>query len=126
MAGVRMNIGLATLPRDRFGYLSLINPAGPGQFLTCPLEVEGETRLYLNVRVPSGASLRISLTDEDGLTELPGFGLEDGLQSLASGLDTAVEWPAGRFLPRGAKFRIRGELEGEGTQVFALYLDSER
>ena len=34
-----MNIGLATLPRDRFGSPSLINPSGPGQFLTCPLEV---------------------------------------------------------------------------------------
>ena len=97
-----------------------------GQFLTCPLEVEGETRLYLNARVPSGTSLKIALTDEDGLTELPGYGREDGLQTLPSGLDTPVEWPAGRFLPRGAKFRIRGELEGEGAQVFALYLDTER
>ena len=119
-----MNIGLATLPRDRFGYLSLIDSSGPGQFLTCPLEVEGETRLYLNARVPSGASLRISLTDEDGLTELTGYGREDGLESLASGLEAPVEWPAGQFLPRGTKFRIRGELEGKGAQVFALYLDA--
>ena len=126
VAGVGMNIGLATLPRDRFGYLSLINPSGPGQFLTCPLEAGDETRLYLNAHVPSGASLRIALTDEDGLTELPGYGREDGLQSLPSGLDTPVEWPTGRFLPRGEKFRIRGELEGDGTQVFALYLDTER
>ena len=126
VGGVRMNIGLATLPRDRFGYLSLINPSGPGQFLTCPLEVQGETRLLLNAQVPSGASLKIALTDEDGLAELAGYGREDGLQSLPSGLDTPVEWPTGPFLPQGAKFRIRGELEGKGAQVFALYLDTER
>ncbi len=126
VGGVRMNIGLATLPRDRFGSLSLINPSGPGQFLTCPLEVGGQTRLSLNASIPSGASLKIALTDEDGLTELPGYGRKDGLQNLPSGLDTPVEWPAGRFLPRGAKFRIRGELEGEAAQVFALYLETER
>ena len=121
VAEVHSNIGLATWPRDRFGYLSLIDETTTGQFVSCPLEYEQDIKLYVNADIPSGSSLQVYLLDEYGLNVLPGYGAEEGGDVKESGLDAEVVWRNKPFLPSGQRFKIRCEIKGQ-TRVFALYL----
>jgi hypothetical protein len=121
-AGGHMNIGLAALPLDRFGCLRLIPGNAAGQFVTCPLEVEGAAEARVNAEVPPGGTLRIALVDEDGLDELPGYRMADNGPGVRSGLDEPARWTTGSELPRRRRFRIRGTLTGAETKVFALYV----
>jgi hypothetical protein len=121
-AGGHMNIGLATLPLDRFGSLRLIPGNSTGQFVTCPIEVDGAAEARVNAEVPAGGSLRFALTDEEGMTELPGYGTAQNGPGVRSGFEEAIRWSGGTELPRGRQFRIRGTLTGADTKVFAVYV----
>jgi hypothetical protein len=121
VGGNKANIGLATWPRDRFGYLSLIDEKTTGQFVSCPLEYEQGMKLYVNADIPSGSSLQVYLLDEHGLDVLPGYGAADGGQVKESGLDVEVVWEDKPSLPIGQRFKIRCEIKGQ-TRVYALYL----
>ncbi len=118
---VSSNIGLATLPRDRFGHLSLIEESTTGQFVSCPLSYEQDMKLYVNADIPAGSSLQVYLLDEHGLDVLQGYGAAEGGEVKESGLDVEVVWRKKAFLPTGQRFRIRCEIEGK-TRVFALYV----
>ena len=120
IAGVKGNIGLATWPRDRFGYLSVIDVTTTGQLVSRALEYQREMMLYVNADVPAGSSLQVSLLDEYGLDVLPGYARAEGGQIAESGLEVEVLWDEKRFLPTGRPFRIRCDMTGE-TRVFALY-----
>jgi len=117
----KANIGLATWPRDRFGYLSLIDEKTTGQFVSCPLSYDRDMKLYVNVDIPAASSLRVYLLDEHGLDVLEGYGAGEGGEVNESGLDVEVIWKDKPFLPTGQPFKIRCELTGK-TRVFALYL----
>ncbi len=120
-AEAKFNIGLATWPRDRFGYLSLIDEKTTGQFVSCPLEYQQGMKLYVNADIPSGSSLKVYLLDEYGLDVLPGYGAAEGGEVKESGLDVQVGWRNKPFLPAGQRFKIRCEIKGQ-TRVYALYL----
>ena len=62
-----------------------------------------------------------SLTDRDGLAELPGYELEISRPVAASGLDQRITWRGRAALPAGA-FRIRVRLTG-GSRLYALYVE---
>ncbi len=120
-AEAKFNIGLATWPRDRFGYLSLIDEKTTGQFVSCPLEYQQGMKLYVNADIPSGSSLKVYLLDEYGLDVLPGYDAAEGGEVKESGLDVQVVWKSKPFLPTGQRFKIRCEIKGQ-TKVYALYL----
>src|SRR5262249_31240906 len=62
-------VGLATLPRDRFGSLSVKTAGQPASFLSAPVEVRGRAELTANVDgLSRDAVLRVELLDE---LELP-------------------------------------------------------
>ena len=115
------NIGLATLRRDRFGCLSLLDEHHPGQLVTRPLSYNDQTKLYVNADVPAGSSLQVCLLDEHGLDALPGYGQEDGGRVTESGLNVEVIWKDKPFLPTGQPFKVRCTITGQ-TRVFVLYL----
>ena len=121
VAEVSVNIGLATWPRDRFGYLSLIDEKTTGQFVSFPLEYQEDMKLYVNTDVPGGSSLQVYLLEEHGLDVLPGYGAAEGGEVTESGLDVQVVWENKPFLPTGQRFKIRCEIKGQ-TKVYALYL----
>jgi len=121
VAEAKLNIGLATWPRDRFGYLSLIDEKTTGQFVSCPLEYEQGMKLYVNADIPSGSSLQVYLLDEHGLDVLSGYGEAEGGEVKESGLDVEVVWRKKPLLPTGQRFKIRCEIKGQ-TRVYALYL----
>jgi hypothetical protein len=119
-APVHINIGLATWPRDRFGYLSLIDERTTGQFLSRALEYKRDMKLFVNADVPDGSLLQVYVLDEHGLDVLPGYGATDGGEVKESGMGVEVVWKDKPFLPNG-RFKIRCELQGK-TRVFAVYL----
>lgn len=124
VARVDSNIGLATWPRDRFGYLSLIDETTTGQFVSRSLEYKRDMKLFVNADVPDGSSLQVYVLDEHGLDVLPQYDASDGGKVKNSGLDVAVAWKDQRTLPNG-RFKIRCELTGK-AKVFALYLREAR
>ncbi len=117
VGGGKANIGLATWPRDRFGYLSLIDQKTTGQFVSSPLEYEQDMKLFVNAEIPDGSSLQVYLLDEHGFDVLPGYGAD----VKESGLDVEVVWKNKPLLPAGQRFKIRCEIKGQ-TRVYALYL----
>lgn len=71
------NIGMATLPRERFGSLTPVANASFGQAVTHTIESISTSELYVNVKLALGGQLQAALTDPHGLTELPGYELKD-------------------------------------------------
>ena len=124
VAGVHSNIGLATWPRDRFGYLSLIDEKTTGQFVSRALESKRDMKLFVNADIPDGSSLQVYVLDEHGLDVLQQYDAADGGKVKNSGLDVAVAWNDQQTLPKG-RFKIRCELTGK-AKVFALYLRETR
>ena len=116
---VHGNIGLATLPRDRFGCLRLCPGTPDGQLLTCPIELNFPCSLYVNAEIPSGSEIRLSLTEQHGLDELAGFSGDKAAVLRRSGLDLPVKWQT--VLPRARRFCIRADLRGQ-AKLFALTL----
>jgi len=124
----RGDIGLATLPRDRFGYLSLKNAREPGQFESCMLDPGRSARIFANVDgLDSQTTVRIGLLDER-FQPVPGYTLADCVPLTVSGLRREVSWKH-RAVVRGLagkKVRLLAELAGSGDKtprLFALYLE---
>lgn len=116
-------IGLARLPRDRFGYLART----PGEIrynevtaISKPLRIGRPMRLYANVDGVSAADpLTVEAVDEAGRV-LPGL----AARLTTASLHGAVEWRAA--VPVGHDFRIRitWARQGPGNpKLYALYLE---
>ncbi|MEM7231383.1 MAG: hypothetical protein AAF517_04380 [Planctomycetota bacterium] len=117
VGAVKSNIGLATLPRDRFGYLSKIpGNSGDGQVVSCPVRVDGSANVVVNSAVPKGSALEVELLDEHGLDVLDDY----TARPVRSGLDETVGWN-NTLVPQGTRFRIRVRLRG-AAKLYALYL----
>ena len=71
LMGSMSNIGMATLPRERFGSLTPVDGAAFGQAVTDTIEAESAAQLYANVEIPPGGRLEAALTDPDGLAGAP-------------------------------------------------------
>ncbi len=121
ISGIHSNIGLATLPRDRFGYLQVIpGTPGDGHVVSCPVTVSGDVGLVINSEVSEGATIQAELLDENGHAVLQHY----EAVAVTSGLDSPVRWPGKSRVPRGQPFRIRLRLGGE-AKLYAAYLRSE-
>ncbi len=134
----RGGVGIATLPRDRFGELVAEEAGkGPGdyqlpvitsEFVTAALPVKPGTphRLYLNATgLGDEASLKVELLGASE-TPLPGFSGKDAAIVRQSGFQTPVAWSGKeelRELPE--RIRVRVTFEGKSSHQIrfsALYL----
>ena len=113
------NLGLARMPRERFGSLVTVPDAPFGQVVTAVLGAAPETSLAANAVIDAGGQLQAALLDSDGLTELPGFTLADSVPIRASGLAQPIVWKGRERLPDSA-FRLRLRLTG--ARLFAVEL----
>ena len=120
LMGSMSNIGMATLPRERFGSLTPVDGASYGQAVTDTIQAGSATELYANVELPPGGRLEAALTDPDGLAELAGYELDASRALTGSGLEQRLTWRGRAALPAGA-FRIRTRLT-EGSRLYALYV----
>ncbi len=128
----RGGVGLALLPRDRFGDL-VVELAGEGkgdyqvpavtsEFVTAPMVVRKAARFFLNADgLGADAALRIELLAENE-TPLPGY----SATVRQSGFQTPIVWSGGGELPE--RVRVHVVFEGKrrtDIHFSALYLQSE-
>jgi hypothetical protein len=125
----RGSVGLATLPRDRFGDLRVYDTdEGASEFVTNDV-VPGPgkaRRLFLNADgLGAEASLKIELLSHDE-RPLPGYSGPAAAVIRQGGLQVPVAWK-GQEVARGLpeRFRIKATFEGakkEGIRFFAFYV----
>lgn len=122
------DIGLATLPRDRWGALGLYPRATEGAVWSAPLTVgEPGCRLTLNADGVKGISVEIA---DERFSLLPEYsGGNAGVVTSHDGLDCPVKWPqAGLDALVGKTVRLRIRLKrGEYAEprLFAAYVSNE-
>ena len=128
-------VGLATIKRDRFGYLSLKVPDKPGYLVTCALKLPDGSRMFANAdHLGSGANLRFALLDAS-LRPIPGYSLEESRPLEASGFRQAVNFAQGPEILGVAGSRVylqilvtgslrgrndRNEKVGNRGQIFSI------
>ena len=114
-----MEIGLATLRRDGFGYLSRMSPESDAFFITRTLAATAKPlEIYLNAdQVTPEAPLTVDLLDHLD-QPIPGF----TAKVTAAGTRQRVNFPKAAKLAPGKKFAIRVHLpETSQVKVYALY-----
>lgn len=137
----RGGVGIATLPRDRFGDLVADETGkGPGdyqmpviqsEFVTAavPTKVGVRHRFYLNADgLGARADLRIELLD-DRERPLPNFSGKDAAVVRESGYHTPISWSGQNpIVGLPDRIRVKGTFEGEekvGIRFSAIYVQSE-
>jgi hypothetical protein len=126
-------VGLATLPRDRWGALGLFPDQVEGTVWTCPVTLPNERALSLSkggVQVALNADracdMRVEIADER-FNLLPAYsGEKSGTTQVEGGLGCPVAWPAGSLEQLGREtVRFRVAVKRNGTaepRLFAIYL----
>ncbi len=122
-----MEIGLATLRRDGFGYLSRRIESVPGHFVTSLIEPESAlTRLFLNVDGASNAApLLMELLDGQD-RPIPEFSGPNAARVASDGTHREVVWPARQSskLDYDGPLSIKVTLPGKGdVRVYAVYAE---
>lgn len=118
-------IGLATLRRDGFGYLSRNDPGDPGQCVTSTLAPTSQGReLLLNVEhVSQELPLVVELLDELD-QPIPGYSGDAAARVATSGTQVLVKWPRavdGRA-PRDREYAVRVTLpDSDDVRLYAIY-----
>lgn len=116
-------IGLATLPRDRWGAVGLIPGASEGSVWSAPIKLPNKCVVSLNAE-GSGA-MRVEVADED-FHLLPDFSESNsGTCSDASGIDCPVKWPTGtleQLCGKTVRLRLHIKREPTNAKLYAIYL----
>ncbi len=115
-------VGLATLRRDGFGYLSKRKKDAGGELVTQLLQApKAGGKLYANIDgVTSDAPLRIELLDAQD-RPIPAFSGENAVKLDAPGLRQPIAWAGGASLP--GSFAVKASFPGTGdARLYALYL----
>ncbi len=122
-------VGMARMPRDRFGYFSKSLPTtveeGPAaSCLTRSIRLDRPSRLYANVAsVSATRPLEIALVDD---AERPLAGYTAKLTRDA--FKEPIEWAGGlQELPAGVPFRVKAiwAANVDQAKLYALYVDAE-
>jgi hypothetical protein len=123
-----MEIGLATLRRDGFGYLSRRQADAPGHCVTATVPAARDKRsVRVNVEGASAAHpLRVELLDAQD-RPLAGYSGANAAKVVQSGTRQLVEWPAqaDRLAPADTEFSIRASFPEAGdVRLYAVYVGS--
>lgn len=115
------DIGLATLRRDGFGFLSNHKADAPAMCETTAFEAKAGTKLYVNVDgVSPDAPIEVELLDEHA-KPIPGFSQDASAAITKGGTRVALQWRSP--LPAKQKVAVRFVFpEGGSVKLFALYL----
>lgn len=118
-----MEIGLATLRRDGFGFLSRKEDDNDAHFITAPLETGKKTNLVINVEgLTADAPLTIELLDHLD-RPLQGYSGAEASAIASDGTQVRVVWPGKTYLPANRKFAVKVKFPINSTaKVYALYL----
>jgi hypothetical protein len=127
-------IGLARLPRDRFGYFSKLLPMSQARnrqeakplessCLTKRLRLDRASSLFVNLDdVTSEKPLQIALVD-DAERPLPGY----TAKLSQNGLKVAVGWSAKKLLPANTNFRVKVTWPAgvDSAKLYAVYIEQQ-
>jgi len=116
----RGGIGLATLPRDRFGSLKMQKANGEAELITMPVSVDGGSRILVNASgLSQNALLRVELLDRLE-RPLDGYSGNRAARVREAGFASPVEWSSS--LPDGQDaVRIKLTYEGDARHQIALH-----
>lgn len=119
-----MEVGLATLRRDGFGYLSRIEEDNDAHFITSTLRVDEIKKMWINVDGLSGdAPLSIELLDHLD-SPLAGFSGKSSAVLDMDGTRVGVSWKEKKYLPVNQKFAVRVNFPANSNaRVYAIYID---
>lgn len=120
-----MEIGLATLRRDGFAYLSRKVPDSPAHVVTTTFEAGEGEKIFANVEgVSETAPLRVELLD-DFDRPLAEFSGDKAGKVVLSGTRSVVDFPQG-CLPAGRPIALKITLPDEAeAKLYAIYLSTE-
>ncbi len=120
-----MEIGLATMRRDGFGYLSHKVPESPASFMTSSFEAQGATKMFLNLEgVSANSPVTVELLDASD-NPLPGFSGVDAARVVTSGTYVEIVWSSQRtnHLPENRKLSVRVNFpDASDIRVYAMYI----
>jgi hypothetical protein len=114
-------VGLATLPRDRWGALGLFPGKAEGTAWSAPVKLpQGQCELRINAEDAAGVALEIA---NEGFELLPSFsGASRGTAGGTAGLELPVNWPGGSLNElAGRTVRLRICLHGGEKVIPRLY-----
>jgi hypothetical protein len=120
-----MEIGLATLRRDGFGYLSCKEDDNNAHFITAPFTTRKGGKLLLNLDgITSDTPLTVELLDgRDG--PVAGYSGTDSASIVANGTQHEVVWPKTQTasLPGGQQLAAKVNFPvSSKARIFALYV----
>ncbi len=122
----RGGVGLVTLQRDRFGYLSRHREKASAQFVTDLVDPQPTAALFVNVEgVSNSKPLRVELLDERE-QPLPGYSGENAAKLTTGGTHVAVTWPSRESgtVDSGEPFFIRAVLPDDGdVRIYVVYVE---
>ncbi|HTN06173.1 hypothetical protein [Agriterribacter sp.] len=118
-----MDIGLATLRRDGFGYLSRKHEKEDAHFITAAFTAKKKEKLVINVDgLKAEAPLRVELLDNHD-KPIEGYSGTNAALITTSGTQLKVSWPRGNYLPVNQKFSVRVTFpDNSNAKVYALYI----
>lgn len=119
-----MEIGLATMRRDGFGYLSRKVANSPAHVVTAPITTTAAAKIFVNVEgVSNDAPLTVELLDEFDRA-MPNYSGDNSAIVSTAGTRTEVVWS--RPTPAGKPFALRVSLPNEGdVKLYALYVGAQ-
>lgn len=122
-----MEIGLATLRRDGFGYLSCKEDDNDAHFITAAIEAGKRTRLFINVdEVGANAPIHIELLDHLD-RPIPGYSGAEAAMVTSNGVQIQVNWSGKSYLPASKKLAVKVKFPvGSKAKVYALYLSNPK
>lgn len=111
-----MEIGLATLRRDGFGYLSRKVDGSAAHFETAPFQSTESSSVFVNAEgVSKEAPLTVELIDE--------FAQPVGVTARVTESGTRVKVPFAKPVAAGEAFGLRVSLPDSGNaKIYALYV----
>ncbi|MGE3316641.1 MAG: hypothetical protein AB7O26_16105 [Planctomycetaceae bacterium] len=100
------------------GLASVQAPDAGGEFTTKPLTFSGQ-QLLLNFSTSAAGGIRTEIQDSEG-TPIPGFALEDAVETIGNEIERAVTWKKGSRLESLAGKTIRLRFVMRDADLFAL------
>ena len=120
-------IGLATLDRDRFGYLSPRLPQSEGVLTSSPLEIRDKVHVFVNAEgLGPESQLRFALLDE-AYQPIPAYSVADSRPLENDGLRQPVSWQKHEAVEgvEGKRLLLQVRFLGKGQnspRLYAVYL----
>lgn len=119
-----MEIGLATMRRDGFGYLARKVPDSLAHIVTAAITLQAPAKVFVNVEgVSDIAPLKVELLDEFDRV-IPDYCDDNAAEVSQAGTRTEVKWD--KSVPVGREFAMRVTFpDAADAKLYALYVGGE-